>query len=346
MSFTLSTTELEKLTRMYRKEKNKTRANRINIILLLNKGYSGIEISSILHLDQDTVCKWKNRYITRTDDEKWLDDNFKPYIGKLSYHHISLLRNYIRTFMVGNKKEIQSFLEKSFSVSYTLSGLNKMLHRTSHSYQTIHKLPGKCPVDKQQVWIDAFKDKLQNMNPQTEVILFMDSVHPTHNTVYSKVWTEIGIPRWICSNTGRNRMNISGAYNPLDHEIVIIDEPAVNGETTIHLLEKCHQKYIDKDMITVYLDNAKYHKSKTVRDFVAKHPKINLSFLPPYSPNLNLIERLWKFAKEKVINLKYCPDFNQFKKQITDFYNNIEKYNNELKERITFNFQTFNNVVA
>jgi transposase len=184
------------------------------------------------------------------------------------------------------------------------------------------------------------------MDLLTEVILFMDSVHPTHNTVYSKVWSKIGIPRWICSNTGRNRLNISGAYNPVDKELVIVEAPTVNEHTTIELLEKCVEKYPEKEIITIYLDNAAYHKSKLVKKFIEKHPQINLSYLPPYSPNLNLIERLWKFANEKVVNLKYYPDFNQFKEQIINFYNHIAEYADELGKRITFNFQTFKYAVV
>ena len=326
---------------MYKTEKNKTRANKINIILLSHKGYSGVEISSILNLDQDTISKWKQRFLSRSDDQAWLEDAYQPYWGKLSSHSISLLRTYVRTFLTGNKKELQSFIDTSFSVSYTPSGLNKLLHRIGLSYQTIHKLPGQCPIDKQQVWIEAFYEKLQCLDLLTEVILFMDSVHPTHNTVYAKVWSEIGIPRWICSNTGRNRLNISGAYNPVNQELVMLEDATVNEQTTIKLFEKCLEKYPDKDIITIYLDNASYHKSKLVKKFIEEHPKINLSFLPPYSPNLNLIERLWKFANEKVVNLKYYHDFNRFKEQMMGFYNSIDQYADELKQRINFNFQTF-----
>jgi transposase len=110
--------------------------------------------------------------------------------------------------------------------------------------------------------------------------------------------------------------------------------------------KKCLAKYSDKKTITIYLDNATYHKSKQVKAFIAAHPQIKLSYLPPYSPNLNLIERLWKFVNEKVINLKYYPDFNQFKECIIGFYNNIAIYATELKNRITFNFQSFQNGVV
>ena len=341
MPLNLSSSELSRLTILYKKEKNKIRANRINIILLLHQGYTGAEISGILHLDEDTVSKWKSRYLNRVDDESWLDDAYKAYVGKLSYQNISQLRNYAMTFLVGNKKELASFLEQSFSVSYTPSGLNKLLHRACLSWQTIHKLPGKCPIHLQEEWIEEFEEKLAKTDFSSEVILFMDSVHPTHNSVYTKVWSEKGQSRWICSNTGRERVNISGAYNPIDQELVMIEGKTINGEVTVEVLQKCLEKYSDKQTITIYLDNASYHKSKVVKNFIAGQNKIKLSFLPPYSPNLNLIERLWKFANEKVVNLKYYPEYIQFKEKLLEFYNNLELYAIELKKRITFNFQTF-----
>jgi transposase len=326
---------------MYKKEKNKTRANKINIILLLHKGYSGVEISAILNLDEDTITKWKSRYLHRTDEESWLNDDYKPYVGKLSYCEISHLRKYVMTFLVGNKNELCSFIEQSFLASYTPSGLNKLLHRADLSWQTIHKLPGKCPIHLQQAWIKGFEEKIKSTDFSSEAILFLDSVHPTHNSVYCKVWSPVGCSRWISSNTGRDRVNISGAYNPMEQDLVFTEAKTVNGEATIELLQKCLEKYPDKQTITVYLDNASYHKSELVKQFIAGQNKIKLSFLPPYSPNLNLIERLWKFANEKVINLKFYPEFSQFKEKLIDFYKNIKIYAHELEERITFNFQTF-----
>jgi transposase len=307
----------------------------------LLKGYSGVEISNILNLDQDTITQWQSGYLNRIDEKNWLNDAYQPYLGKLSFHSVSLLRRYTDTFMVGNKKELLSFVEKSFSVSYSLSGFNRLLHRIGLSYQSIHKLPGKCPVDRQAAWIKSFEEKLQKTDFSSEVILFMDSVHPTHNSVYTKVWTKIGVPRWIFSNTGRERLNIAGAYNPMEPKLIMIEGSSINGKITVELFQKCLEKYSDKQTITIYLDNASYHKCEEVKNFIAGQDKIRLAFLPPYSPNLNLIERLWKFGNEKVLNLKYYPEFCQFKEKILDFYKHIQLYATELKERITFNFQTF-----
>ena len=70
-----------------------------------------------------------------------------------------------------------------------------------------------------------------------------------------------------------------------------------------------------------------------------------MMYLPPYSPNLNLIERVWKFMHEKVIHLKYFDTFSKFKKSITVFFDDFEQHKEELKSRITFKFQTFENAI-
>jgi transposase len=342
MKIELSPDEYIALRADYKSEKDKKKAERINIILLLHKGYNQKEVADILNLDEDTVSKWKIAFENRVDLTSWLSTNYVSYFGKVSTFFMSKIRQYLRIFKVSDKKEIQSFLSLSLSVNYSISGLQKLLHRIGFSYQTIHKLPGKCPVDAQKEWVVNFEHKLATKS-ENEVLLFMDSVHPSHNTKYSKIWTQKGKPRFIESNTGRERLNICGAYNPENQELISINELTINAQAIIKLLKKIIAKYSSDKIITIYLDNAKYHKNKKVKEFLSLHSNIKLEFLPPYSPNLNLIERLWKFANEKVINLKYYPTFEQFKSKILDFYDNFHIYQQELKSRITYKFQLFEN---
>jgi len=125
---------------------------------------------------------------------------------------MSQIRQYLNIFKVSDKKEVQSFLSVSLSINYTISGLQKLLDRIGFSYQTIHKLPGKCPIDAQKQWVKNFENKLATKS-DNEVILLMDGVHPTHDTKYSKIWAQKGQSRYIQSNTGREG-HICGAYNP------------------------------------------------------------------------------------------------------------------------------------
>ena len=90
--------------------------------------------------------------------------------------------------------------------------------------------------------------------------------------------------------------------------------------------------------IYIFLDNAKYNHNNEVKK-AAKKLNIKLEFLPPYSPNLNLIERLWKLLKKKVRKDKYYNTFEKFKNAICEFFKNIDQYKAELDSLLTLNFE-------
>ncbi|MDR3110737.1 MAG: IS630 family transposase [Planctomycetaceae bacterium] len=117
---------------------------------------------------------------------------------------------------------------------------------------------------------------------------------------------------------------------------------SINSASTIRLLEKLERLYPLAEKIHVILDNAKYYHSHEVRDWLARHKKIKLHFLPGYSPNLNLIERLWKFFNEKVRNNRYYASFKEFTEACQSFFRCRKKWTEELRSRITQNFHQFN----
>ena len=90
--------------------------------------------------------------------------------------------------------------------------------------------------------------------------------------------------------------------------------------------------------IGVILDNAKYHYSSPVKTFLADS-KIKLAFLSSDSPNFNLIERLWKFFKKKVLYNQYYENINAFRKACIKCFRNIDPYHNDLEELMTADFE-------
>jgi transposase len=92
----------------------------------------------------------------------------------------------------------------------------------------------------------------------------------------------------------------------------------------------------------VICDNARYHHSGLVKEWLVHHPRINQKFLPAYSPNLNLIERLWKWMKKKVTATVYYPNFDEFKKAVLDLFARLPDYQQELKSLLTLKFQILN----
>ena len=111
---------------------------------------------------------------------------------------------------------------------------------------------------------------------------------------------------------------------------VIVSESNVNGDSTIALLQSLEQLYPFAMAIYVILDNAKYHFSRPVIEFL-KNSKIKLVFLPSYAPELNLIERLWRVFKKNVLYNKFYKTFNEFKESCSTFFKEQSKYYNEIQ---------------
>lgn len=148
---------------------------------------------------------------------------------------------------------------------------------------------------------------------------------------------------YIPSPSGRKRFNVLGALNAETCEVVAVTNNSyINSETVCELLSKLAR--ISKKPITAVLDNAKYQRCDMVRA-CAERLGIELLFLPAYSPNLNLIERFWKFVKKECLNCRYYECFECFNFAISEFIKNANrKHHSEMKSLLSWNFQSFKKV--
>ena len=146
---------------------------------------------------------------------------------------------------------------------------------------------------------------------------------------------------FIRAPSGRKRFNVLGALNALTHELITVcNETYINAESVCRLLYKISESYVGIP-ITLVLDNARYQKCRVVFE-LAEILGIELLYIPPYSPNLNLIERLWKFVKKRCLWSKYYASFDEFKTAINDCLRKTHTtYRDELQTLLTLKFQTF-----
>jgi transposase len=149
---------------------------------------------------------------------------------------------------------------------------------------------------------------------------------------------------FIPTPSGRNRYNVLGAIDAITHNIISISNTTyINHLSVIELLEKIRDRHKDSVIpISVFLDNAKYQVCKAVTEKSASL-NIELMFLPSYSPNLNIIERLWKWLKKDCLNCKYYSKFSEFKEAIDDSLYKIitGQAKKEMERLLTLNFQLF-----
>ena len=168
----------------------------------------------------------------------------------------------------------------------------------------------------------------------------LSACHPMFNSIPAYGWIRTGHDKELKSNTGRQRLNINGAIDIETMQWADDLPDSVNAQSTIRLFKKLEKEYPQAQKIRIFADNARYYRSKLVTKYLAGS-KIKLIFLPAYSPNLNLIERFWKFFKKKVLNNQYYETYNKFVHACKCFFRQGKRHDPELRTLLTENFQMF-----
>ena len=170
-------------------------------------------------------------------------------------------------------------------------------------------------------------------------VFFVDAAHFVLGGFLATLWSLARV--WIKAPSGRQRFNVLAALNAITHEVVTVTNDAyINAESVCALLEKIAALGITT-AITLVMDNARYQRCRLVQAR-ALELGIEILFLPSYSPNLNLIERLWKLVRKHCLYGKYYTDFAVFSTAIDSFIATVQhEYAEELKTLLALNFQSF-----
>ena len=173
-------------------------------------------------------------------------------------------------------------------------------------------------------------------------VFFVNAAHFVFGTFLCCLWSFTRI--FVRAASGRQRFNVLGAWNAVTRELIAVtNTTVVNTETMCELLRKIADLGLSGP-ITLVLDNARYQRNAVVQALAAQLG-ITLLFLPSYSPNLNLIERLWKFTKRRALYGRYHPTFREFQAAIQEVLDGVStKYSQQLASLMTLNFQQFDDV--
>jgi transposase len=234
-------------------------------------------------------------------------------------------------------KEIAHYVEQTWGVSYSESGITQLLYRMGYVYKKPKLVPGKADAGKQRAFVQCYEALKANKAPE-DPIYFMDATHPHHNPVAGYRWIKRGQDREIRSNTGWQRLNINGAINTVSLQAIVRYDDTINAQSTIQLFQQIEAHHPTAAWIHIICDNARYYRSQLISDYL-NDSKIKLVFLPPYAPNLNLIERYWKFFKKKILYGRYYETFSLFKSTCEAFFTALDQYKAELRTLLTDNFQ-------
>jgi len=335
VDYSLPAKQLAELRAAHRRTRDKREADRIKAVVLLASGRTAEDIAEALLIDPNTVRNHFKRY-QQGGLAGLLHVAYRGSDCELSEADLAILDAHLQDQLYLSAKEVAAWVEETFAVAYTVSGMTALLHRLGYVYKKPKLVPGKADREAQEAFLSRYQELKKNKG-EDDVILFMDAVHPQHNPVLGYGWIKRGEDREVPSNTGRRRLNINGAVDLERLEPVVRYDDTIDATSTIALFDQLLLVYAYATCIYVICDNARYYRSKAVQEYL-KDSRIKLIFLPAYAPNLNLIERLWKFFKKQVLYNRYYETFGDFRTACEDFFDNPTRYRAELRSLLTENF--------
>jgi len=335
LNYSLPPEKLAELRAAHRGTRDKREADRIKAVLALATGWRAEEVAEILQIDANTVRNHFKRY-REGGIQALRDIAFRGSACALDADELAVLDLHLQEYLYLSAKAVARWVQETFGVSYTESGMTALLHRLGYVYKKPKLVPGKADPAAQEAHLEEYR-KLKQAKGEHDPIYFMDATHPQHNPVLAYGWIKRGEDRNVRSNTGRRRLNINGAIDLDRLEPVVRFDDTIDADSTIALFKQLEALNLAATWIYVICDNARYYRCKAVKEYL-QTSRIKLVFLPAYAPNLNLIERFWKFFKKTILYNRYFESFSEFRAACEQFFQNPSEYKRELRSLLTENF--------
>jgi transposase len=333
--YRLSPKQITELEQLHRRLHDKRQADRVKAVVALAKGWSAAQVAEILLFDEKTSRHYFERY-QQGGVPALLEDNYRGADPKLDEHQMKELDQYLQEHLLPDAKAVIAYIQRHYKIEYSVSGVTDLLHRLGFSYKKPTHVPGKQDPAQQEAFLREY-ERLKARKGKNDPIYFADATHPQHNSIPAYGWIKKGQEKELKANCGRQRLNINGAINLETLTPVTGFYDTINADAALDLFTKIEARHPQAKVIYVIVDNARYYRSRVLQKAL-KGTKIKLIFLPPYSPNLNLIERFWKFFKKKVLNNRYYETFAEFEQACKNFFRQWKRHVPELQTLLVENF--------
>jgi len=322
------------LERRAKKTKDRHEYTRLCVILARSEGMSHELIAQAHRISIQSVYRYLAEY---QSEEKTKHDRRGGSRSKLDKSQTFELIRHLEETTYLHAKTICSYVKVKYCIDYTVSGITCWLNAHGFVYKEPVKIPGKLDPEKQENFIQNYESFKKGLK-KDEKLFFMDAVHPEFQSKAVCGWIKKGEMKTLPTTSAQYRMHFIGALSIEGMQLFAKEYQTVDGENMIAFLKELEQSVKGKT-IHMICDNGRANKNKKVEEYL-KTSRIKIHYLPPYSPNLNPIERLWKILREKKTYNKYYEKFADFKEEVKKFFfEEVPKMKQELASRITDNFQ-------
>jgi transposase len=331
--------EIEPLYRQFMEHPSGHAKQKLHVVYLNALGLPHQEIARIARVSGDSVTRYLKAYAEGGVTALCTAQFYCPVSALLP--HREALKIYFQAHPPHTVAQASCDIEKLTGIKLGLSACRDfMRNRLGMKCRKMAAIPAKADPEKQQAFLnEALEPLLEEETKGQRRVFFVDAAHFVMGAFLGLLWCFERL--FLKSSSGRKRYNVLGAYSVQGAELITLTNNAyINSETLVELLTVIQRLHPDMP-VTLVMDNARYQRCDKVMN-KAKELAIDLLFLPPYSPNLNLIERLWKFTKKQCLYNRYYESFCQFKAAIDDCLDKVKStFNEQVKTLLNPKFQLF-----
>jgi len=333
----LGRTQKRQLERDLSKTRVASERNRLCVILGRDEGLSIDELAAVLRITRATVYNYLNDYWASNKTSEAPRPGRPP---KLTDSQSERLEKHLSELTYLKAKDICGYVKNSFGVVISRAAMTDWLNSRGFVYKCPMKVPGKLNPELQQEHVERYEQLKASLGPD-ERIYFVDAVHPDHQSQAARGWIRKGEKKTLQSTGKQLRLHFAGALDLDGMNVFTKEYASVDADAMIDFFQGLEQS-TDASKIYVILDNARANKNKKLDEYL-KNSRIDPVYLPPYSPNLNAIERLWKIMRE-------AKTYNRYYESCKDFFHEIRSFFSEelpdkiksLRKRLNDNFQVIN----
>lgn len=323
-----------------RRQGNSAVHRRMNALLLLDDGWTAERVAEALFIDAETVRAHRRLYAAggRAGVERLAYAGHAPVLSAAQAAELSAELSG-RVYLTA--KAVCGFVAARFGLAYTPHAMARLLGRLGYVWKRPKVVPAKADAEAQRTFLDGVLLPLMaaaEADPASP-LLFVDATHPAYDAHPASGWIRRGERAVLPSNHGRVNVTLNGALSWPAREVITREAKKITGPEMVAFFAQIEARYPAARTITLIADNATYNRAAVVREWLARPGcRVRVVYLPPYAPNLNLIERLWWFFKKKALWNTHYPSFADFRSAIRSFFDNLGHWKTELASLLTNRF--------
>ena len=321
---------------------------RMEILWLKHHGLSHERIATLAGVSRSTVQRTLSAYL-EGGLERIREVPVKDGRSVLDDHRASL-EELLTKQPPRSVKQARHLIFQHTGIRRGLTQVRLFLHRVGLKPRKVAAIPvpPKSTLEEHaknqaEFLKTELEPRLEQARQGLRQLLFVDASHFVFAPFLGVLWCVARL--FIRAASGRKRYNVLAALDCVSHKMIqVTNHSYINAQSVCALLRAVADAAVPGVPITLVLDNARYQKCALVQD-LARQLGIELLYLPSYSPNLNLIERVWKFVKAESLRSTYYSDYEQFTAAIQQCLDELpSKHKEAMDSLLTHNFQTFENV--